>query len=94
MWVDHPMVNECDQLVAESSDDIVDWLLKIRKPHQRVMTTIIGRPNDKGVCDPNTWKKWYEAGCDFFGYAHGTPPDFRPHPFPQSIVRQAYHQMP
>jgi len=97
MWVDHPMVNECDQLVAESSDDIVDWLLKIRKPHQRVMTTIIGRPNDKGVCDPNTWKKWYEAGCDFFGYAHGTPPDFRPHPSLNQqveLVRQAYHQMP
>ena len=82
MWVDHPMVNECDQLVAESTDEVMNWLLKIRKPHQRVMTTIIGRPNDKGVCDPNTWRKWYEAGCDFFGYAHGTPPDFRPQRFP------------
>lgn len=97
MWVDHPMVNECDQLVAESSDDVVGWLLKIRKPHQRVMTTIIGRPGDKGVCDPNTWKKWYQAGCDFFGYAHGIPPDFRPQPALSeqvAIVRQAYHQMP
>lgn len=97
MWVDHPMVNECDQLIAESSDDVVGWLLKVRKPHQRVMTTIIGRPGDKGVCDPNTWKKWYEAGCDFFGYAHGIPPDFRPHPALHDqveIVRQAYRQMP
>jgi hypothetical protein len=97
MWVDHPMVNESDQLIAESSDDVVGWLLKIRKPHQRVMTTIIGRPGDKGVCDPNTWKKWYATGCDFFGYAHGTPPDFRPHPSLRArveIVRKAYQQMP
>ena len=97
MWVDHPMVNECDQLIAESSDAVVDWLLKVRKPNQRVMTTIIGRPDVKGLCDPNTWRKWYEAGCDFFGYAHGTPPDFRPHPALREqveIVRQAYRQMP
>jgi hypothetical protein len=98
VWVDHPMVNECDQLVAESSDEaVVSWLLKIRKPHQRVMTTIIGRPAENGLCDPNTWKKWYEAGCDFFAYTHGTPPDFRPHPSlcqQVEIVRQAYLQMP
>jgi hypothetical protein len=97
MWVNHPMLNECDQLIAESSDEVVGWLLKIRKPHQRVMTTIIGRPGDKGVCDPNTWKKWYAAGCDFFGYAHGIPPDFRPHPALQAeveIVRTAYREMP
>lgn len=98
MWVDHPMLNECDQLVAESSDEaVVSWLLKIRKPHQLVMTTIIGRPAENGLCDPNTWKKWYEAGCDFFAYTHGTPPDFRPHPSLRQqveIVRQAYHQMP
>jgi hypothetical protein len=97
MWVDHPMLNECDQLVAESSDEVVSWLLKIRKPHQRVMMTIIGRPDKKGLCDPNTWKKWYEAGCDFFGYAHGITPDFRPHPSLHDqveVVRHAYQQMP
>jgi len=97
MWVDHPMLNECDQLVAESSDEIVTWLLKIRKPHQRVMMTIMGRPDKKGLCDPTTWKKWYEAGCDFFGYAHGIPPDFRPRPSLRDeveTVRQAYAQMP
>ena len=97
MWVNHPMLNECDQLIAESSDTVVDWLLTIRKPHQRVMTTIIGRPDAKGLCDPNTWRKWYEAGCDFFGYAHGTPPNFRPHPGLHEqveMVRQAYRQIP
>ena len=97
MWVDHPMLNECDQLIAESSNDVVNWLLKIRKPHQRVMTTIIGQQDKKGMCDPNTWKKWYEAGCDFFGYAHGIAPDFRPHPALHDqveVVRHAYEQMP
>jgi hypothetical protein len=91
------MLNECDQLVAESSDEVVSWLLRIRKPHQRVMMTIIGRPDKKGLCDPNTWKKWYEAGCDFFGYAHGIAPDFRPHPSLREqveVVRNAYKQMP
>ena len=96
MWVDHPMLNECDQLISESSNDVVDWLLKIRKPHQRVMTTIIGVEKTE-ICDPNSWKKWYAAGCDFFGYAHGTPPDFRPPPSRREqveVVRQAYQQMP
>ncbi len=97
MWVDHPMLNECDQLVSESTDDIVDWLLKIRMPHQRVMTVIVGRPDEKGLCDPNSWRKWYEKGCDFFGYAHGTPPDFHPHPSLRAqveVLRNAYHAMP
>jgi len=95
LWVDHPMLNESDMLFAESSDDVVPWLLSVRKPHQRVMTTIAGRPD--GTCDPTTWKKWYEAGCDFDGYAWGTPPDFRPHRDAKAavdMVRQAYHQMP
>ena len=98
MWVDHPMVNECDQLIAESSDDaIMNWLLAIRKPHQRLMTTIVGRPHDQGLCDPSSWRKWYEAGCDFFGYVHGIPPDFRPPAALKDeveVVRQAYRQMP
>ena len=98
MWVNHPMLNECDQLIAESSDDgIMNWLLRIRKPGQRVMTTIVGRPGDAGLCDPNSWRKWYAAGCDFFGYAHGTPPDFRPHVSWKNeveIARNAYREMP
>jgi hypothetical protein len=95
LWVDHPMLNESDMLLAESSDEVVPWLLKIRQPHQRVMTTVVGRQD--GVSDPKTWKKWFEAGCDFFGYAWGTPPDFRPHPAYAAgvdTIRQAYHQMP
>jgi hypothetical protein len=95
LWVDHPMLNESDMLLAESSDEVVPWLLKIRKPGQRVMTTVVGRQD--GVSDPMTWKKWFEAGCDFFGYAWGTPPDFRPHPAYAAAldtVRRAYHQMP
>ena len=94
LWVDHPMLNESDMLFAESSDSVVPWLLNIRKPHQRVMTTIVGRQD--GVSDPNTWKKWFDAGCDFFGYSWGTPPDFRPHPdyaASVEVVRKAYHEM-
>ena len=95
LWVNHPMLNESDMLLAESSDAVVPWLLSIRKPHQRVMTTIVGRQD--GVSDPNTWKKWFNAGCDFFGYAWGTPPDFRPHPDYRAavdMVRKAYKEMP
>jgi hypothetical protein len=95
LWVNHPMLNESDMLLAESSDTVVPWLLSIRKPHQRVMTTIVGRQD--GVSDPNTWKRWFNAGCDFFGYAWGTPPDFRPHPdyaAAVDVVRKAYREMP
>jgi hypothetical protein len=52
LWVNHPMLNKSDMLLAESSDVVVPWLLSIRKPHQRVMTTIVGRQD--GVSDPNT----------------------------------------
>ena len=34
--------------------------------------------------------------CDFFGYAWGTPPDFRPYPRYDAelrIVREAYREM-
>jgi hypothetical protein len=97
LWLNHPMLNESDMLVAESSDAIVGWLLSIRKPYQRVMTTILGRPNEKGICDPNSWRKWYQHGCDFFAYAWGTPPDFRPNSSYAAnarIVQQAYEKMP
>lgn len=96
LWVNHPMLNESDGLFAECSrDEVVDWLLGIRKPEQRVMTTIIGRMDD-GECDPQSWRKWHERGCDFFGYAWGVPPDFHPHPLYKAeldIVRAAFGEM-
>jgi hypothetical protein len=96
IWIDHPMLHESDGLFAECSrEDVVDWLLEIRKPNQRVMTTIIGRL-DEGQCDPGSWRRWHERGCDFFGYAFGSPPDFRPHPFYRrelDIVRQAFREL-
>lgn len=79
LWIGHPMLGESDGLFAECSRaDVVEWLLRIRKPGQRVMTTVLGRV-EEGQCEPNSWRRWREAGCDFFAYAWGTPPDFRPH---------------
>ena len=93
IWVDHPMMNESDCLFAECSrEDVVDWLLRVRRPQQRVMTTIIGRPD--GECEPDSWRRWHAKGLDFFGYAWGTPPDFRPHASYRDdveIVRNAFH---
>ena len=43
-----------------------------------------------------SWREWDGKGCDFFGYAWGTPPDFRPHPRYAAdiqIVRQAFQTM-
>ena len=97
LWVDHPMLAGSDILVAESThEDVLEWLLGMRKPGQRVLTTIIGRP-DEGQCDPNSWRKWHQRGLDFCGYAWGTPPDFRPHPRygpGLKIVRAAFDAMP
>ena len=93
LWVGHPMLNESDGLFAESSNEIVDWLLDIRKPHQRVMTTVIGHGK---LSRPETWKKWYAKGCDFFGYAWASPPDFRPVPsYDQGLktLREAFAAM-
>ena len=94
LWAGHPMMAESDGLFAESSDDVVGWLLKVRKPEQRVMTTVIGRSG--GLSDPNTWEKWYRRGCDFFGYAWGTPPGFQPTDYYKdelAITRHAFTTM-
>ena len=94
LWRGHTMLRESDGLFAESSDEVVSWLLKVRQPSQRVMTTIIGRGG--GLSVPGTWRKWYEQGCDFFGYAWGAPPDFRPVPVyhkEMAIVRSAFAEI-
>jgi hypothetical protein len=94
---DHPMMNESDCLFAESSrDDVLEWLLSVRGPEQRVMTTIIGRMDSDGECEPETWRKWYANGLDLCGYAWGTPPDFRPHNSylrDPDIVRGAFQEI-
>lgn len=98
LWEGHAMMTESDMLFAESSDEsIVEWLLDVRQPGQRVMTTIIGRQDGGSeVCDPTSWQRWHERGCDFFGYAWGTPPDFRPHPryrHELEIVKRAFEEI-
>lgn len=100
LWVDSSVMNESDILIAEcTSDDILNWLLEVRKPNQRIMTTIVGmhEPGFKGPkCDTDMWEKWYSKGCDFMGYAFGVPPDFRPHKSFESkikIVREAFKKI-
>jgi hypothetical protein len=94
LWANHPMMTQSDGLFAEcTTPEVVEWLLRVRRPHQRVMTTIIGHAH---YSDPTLWRRWYEEGCDFFGYAFGTPPDFRPHSFYRDkleITRQAFQEM-
>ncbi len=92
LWVNHPLLNESDMLFAELQDcdgvDVTDWLLKIRKPHQRVMTSL--------NCAPQNWKKWYDKGCDFFATTQGTPPDFIPDPAQADrlkIISAAFKEM-
>ena len=98
LWVDHPMVRESDGLFSECTDEhVMEWLLSIRGPQQRVMTTIRGWASPEMIGDPRTWRRWYERGCDFMGYAWAVPPDFRPHAkFEEEValVRQAFHEMP
>jgi len=96
IWVNHPMLTESDGLFAESTNDaVVEWLLGIRKPRQRVMATL--------MCvsvfgtGPKQWRKWYERGCDFFAYAWGDAPDWHPvssYAEELRIVREAFHTMP
>lgn len=96
IWEGHPMLSESDGLFAECNrPEVLEWLLSIRKPGQRLMTTILGR-SEPGECNPEDWRRWHEAGCDFFGYVWGAPPDFRP---PESkhaelqVVRLAFQEM-
>ena len=96
-WADHPMLRESEGLFSECTDDsIMEWLLSIKRPGQRVMTTVRGGAGENLKGDPRSWRKWYDRGCDFMGYAFGTPPDFRPHRIFQEdvdLVRQAFAQM-
>ena len=98
LWDDHPMVKESDGLFCECTDaGIMEWLLSVRRPEQRVMTNIRGQAGRELLADPHTWKKWYDRGCDFFGYAWGEPPDFRPVEQFQAevdVVQQAFQATP
>jgi hypothetical protein len=97
LWQDHPMLRESDGLFSECTDDsVMEWLLSVRSPGQRVMTTIRGQAGEGLKGDPHLWRKWHGKGCDFMGYAFGTPPDFRPHRIYQeevNLVRQAFKTM-
>ena len=72
------MLTESDGLFAESSDEVVGWLLNVRKPGQRVMTTIIGR--GKGVTDPGSWESGMTMAAIFSVTPGALPPSFHPIP--------------
>ena len=95
LWSDHPMVNESEMLWTEcTTKDVMEWVLRVRKPSQRVMVTFYGRQD--GVCDPTTWKQWHARGCDFFAYVWGNPSNFRPQPYCNEglkIIREAFREM-
>jgi len=97
IWSNHPMLRESDGLFSECTDNsIMEWLLTVRKPGQRVMTTIRGGAGEDLKGDPRQWRRWYDRGCDFMGYAFGTPPDFRPHPIYREdvdLVRESFSRM-
>lgn len=95
LWVDHPMLNESDALLAEySKPETMDWLLRIRRPGQRVIGTPMGCG---GTMSVETIQAWVERGCDLSGYVWGTPPVLAPHPSKAAeleIVRRAFRAIP
>lgn len=93
LWVDHPMLNESDALLAEySKPATMEWLLSIRKPHQAVIATPICV---SGAMDLKTMLSLMERGCGMCGYCWGTPPVLKPHPSYDAalqVVKQAFRK--
>ena len=98
LWTDHVMMKESDWLFVESSrPELLDWLMSVRQPEQRIITTIIGMPHMDGECDVKTWQVLYDKGFDFFGYAFPDPKTLFPPPLYDeelAIVHEAYHALP
>ena len=94
LWVDHPMLTESDALLAEySKPETMEWLLRIRRPAQRVMGTPMGCG---GTMSVEAMRAWVERGCDLTGYVWGTPPVLAPHPSKVAeldIVRRAFREI-
>ncbi|MFH1571754.1 MAG: hypothetical protein ABIL09_27440, partial [Gemmatimonadota bacterium] len=95
LWVGHPMLEDSDALLAEySKPETMDWLLSIRRPHQRLVGTPMGCG---GTMSVELIKSWVERGCDLSGYVWGTPPRMEPHHASRAnleIVRRAFHEIP
>jgi hypothetical protein len=92
LWVDHPMVNESDGLLAEySKPEILQWLESVRRPEQQIIATPI---NVEGVVEEEVMLEWAEKGYVLNGYIWGTPPGLEPHPSLQprgEAIRRAFH---
>jgi len=94
LWVDHPMVNESDGLLAEySKPETLQWLESARRPEQQIIATPI---NVEGVVDEEVMLEWAEKGHVLNGYIWGTPPQLQPHPSLQpkgEAIRKAFHRI-
>jgi len=95
LWADHPMLAESDGLLAEySKPETMEWLLRSRRPGQRLIGTPMGAG---GVMDVETILAWVDKGCDLNGYFWGSPPKFAPHPsFQASLdrIQEAFRRIP
>src|SRR3989339_373784 len=66
LWINHPMLEESEGLYTEcSKPEIVDWLLEVKKPDQRVLANILGHIYE-GWSVPERWKNLLDKGCDLF----------------------------
>ena len=93
LWVDHPMMNESDGVIAEySKPETMEWLISVLKPHQCVIATPMGPKH----MEEQTIRDLYARGCGMCGYLWGSAPLFAPHPFFEKqlkIVSQVFKEM-
>ena len=99
-WVDHPMVKESDWLFAECSQtSVLDWLFAVKRPEQRVFTTIISGIDDRMAhadLSRERWKALHARGCDLVGWAFPDPATGWPGPWYDddlSFIREVFHSV-
>ena len=97
-WVDHPMVRESDWLFAECSQaSVLDWLFEVKRPEQRVFTTIISgidQHMDRPDLSRERWKALHDGGCDLVGWAFPDPATGWPGPWYEDdleFIREVFH---
>jgi len=99
-WVDHPMVSGSDWLFAECSQaSVLDWLFEVKRPGQRVFTTIISGIDDRMTdadLSRERWKALHARGCDLVGWAFPDPTTGWPGPWYDedlNFIREVFHSV-